>query len=64
MTLDPANTHVFLCGNPSMIGLPEESEGGETVFPSTVGVVQLLVERGFTLDQRKQRGNIHYEEYW
>jgi len=64
LTLDPSSTHVFLCGNPSMIGLPEEGEGGEPEYPETVGVVQLLAERGFTLDQRKQRGNIHYEEYW
>lgn len=61
--LDPENTHVFLCGNPSMIGLPEEIDG-KLVFPETVGVVQLLSERGFTLDHRKQRGNIHFEEYW
>lgn len=62
--LDPSNTHVFLCGNPSMIGLPEEGDGGEVIYPETVGVVQLLAERGFTLDHRKERGNVHYEEYW
>ena len=54
------DTHVFLCGNPSMIGLPEEDGS----FPEVTGVVELLTERGFTLDHRKQRGNIHYEEYW
>lgn len=64
VVLDPEHTHVFLCGNPSMIGLPEAGDDGERVFPETVGVVELLTERGFTLDQRKQRGNIHYEEYW
>ncbi len=63
VTLDQADTHVFLCGNPAMIGLPEEHEGAE-VFPEPVGVVQLLTERGFTLDRRKEPGNIHYEEYW
>lgn len=62
--LDPARTHVFLCGNPSMIGLPEEGEDGTLTYPEVEGVVQLLVERGFTLDHRKQRGNVHYEEYW
>lgn len=61
--LTPDNTHVFLCGNPAMIGLPE-GEGDEEHFPETVGVVQLLTERGFTLDRRNQPGNIHYEEYW
>ena len=61
--LDPLSTHVYLCGNPSMIGLPDEVDG-KLEFPPTVGVVQLLAERGFTLDRRKQPGNIHYEEYW
>lgn len=61
--LDPANTHVFLCGNPSMIGLPKSIDDN-MIFPETVGVCQLLNERGFTIDQRKQRGNVHYEEYW
>jgi len=62
--LDPARTHVFLCGNPSMIGLPDEGDDGAVTYPEVEGVVQLLAERGFTLDHRKQRGNVHYEEYW
>jgi ferredoxin--NADP+ reductase len=65
--LDPAATHVYLCGNPKMIGLPEKNrETGEVSFPRPPGVVELLTRRGFTLDQpaQKLRGNIHYEEYW
>ncbi len=61
--LDPAAAHVFLCGNPGMIGLPELGND-EPVFPEVVGMAQLLHERGFTLDRRKQPGNLHYEEYW
>ncbi len=64
ITLDPESTHVFLCGNPAMIGLPEDDGEGGEAFPETVGVVQLLSERGFTLDRRRSPGNIHYEEYW
>ncbi|MEM9203439.1 MAG: NAD(P)-binding domain-containing protein [Actinomycetota bacterium] len=60
VSLDPATTHVFMCGNPAMIGIPDE----HGAFPATTGVVELLVERGFTIDKRKQPGNIHYEEYW
>ncbi len=60
--LDPSRTHVYLCGNPSMIGLPLEEEGGQ--FPAGPGVVELLTQRGFTLAQRKAPGNIHVEEYW
>ena len=47
-----------------MIGLPEETADGSLAFPGTTGAVELLTERGFTLDRRKQPGNIHYEEYW
>ncbi|MDH3261872.1 MAG: hypothetical protein OEM84_13030 [Acidimicrobiia bacterium] len=61
--LDPATTQVFLCGNPKMIGLPEEYDGVER-FPDPVGAVELLTKRGFTLDRRRAPGNIHYEEYW
>ncbi len=61
--LDPERTDVFLCGNPSMIGLPEEVDG-QLRYPDTTGVVELLSQRGFTLDHRKQRGNVHFEEYW
>jgi ferredoxin/flavodoxin---NADP+ reductase len=59
----PEKCHVFLCGNPGMIGLPEIVDG-EPVFPETVGMTQLLHERGFTVDQRNSPGNLHYEEYW
>ncbi|MGH8916620.1 MAG: ferredoxin--NADP reductase [Acidimicrobiia bacterium] len=61
--LDPANTHVFLCGNPSMIGLPKWTDD-ELIFPETLGVCQQLHDRGFTIDHGKTRGNVHYEEYW
>ena len=61
--LDPARTHVFLCGNPAMIGLPKWSDDA-MVFPDTLGVCQQLHEKGFTIDHRKERGNVHYEEYW
>jgi ferredoxin--NADP+ reductase len=62
-SLDPLHTHVFLCGNPAMIGLPKWTDEGLD-FPETLGVCQQLHERGFTIDHRKDRGNVHYEEYW
>jgi ferredoxin--NADP+ reductase len=61
--LDPDDTHVFLCGNPSMIGLPKWEDDTPT-FPEPEGVCQLLHERGFTVDHLKTKGNVHYEEYW
>ena len=66
-SLDPARTHVFLCGNPKMIGVPEKDrQTGERVYPRPTGVVEILEQRGFKTDQPniKFKGNIHYEEYW
>jgi ferredoxin--NADP+ reductase len=65
--LDPARTHVFLCGNPKMIGVPDKDrETGRRVYPEPTGVVELLEARGFRSDQAnvKFRGNLHFEEYW
>jgi ferredoxin--NADP+ reductase len=61
--LDPANTHVFLCGNPAMIGLPKWNKD-EMTFPEVLGVCQILHDRGFKIDHLKDRGSVHYEEYW
>ncbi len=61
--LDPVGSQVYLCGNPAMIGLPEEHDG-ELRYPEPEGVIELLVEQGFTLNRRDEPGNVHYEEYW
>ncbi|MGC2241344.1 MAG: NAD(P)-binding domain-containing protein [Acidimicrobiia bacterium] len=61
--LDPRRSHVFLCGNPAMIGIPEQVDSS-VVYPKPQGVVELLTDRGFALDRRKEPGNIHVEEYW
>lgn len=63
ITLDPSNTHVFLCGNPSMIGVPNY-KGGEKTYPEPKGLVEILESRGFKADYRREKGNIHFEEYW
>ncbi len=64
--LDPARTHVYLCGNPKMIGVPvKDRETGARVYPSPTGVIEILEKRGFQADQgSKLKGNIHFEEYW
>jgi len=63
-TPNPKQTHVFLCGNPSMIGLPEKNEQGALVFPESKGMVELLSEQGYQLSTAKSPGNIHFEKYW
>jgi ferredoxin--NADP+ reductase len=65
--LDPASTHVYLCGNPLMIGVPTVNrETGERVYPQPRGVIEILEGRGFRISDPKAkiRGNIHFEEYW
>jgi ferredoxin--NADP+ reductase len=65
--LDPAMTHVFLCGNPKMIGIPEiDKATGEKVYPQPPGVIEILERRGFRVDDHKTktRGTIHFEKYW
>jgi len=64
LTLDPGTTHVFLCGNPAMVGLPRRDAEGKWAFPRPRGMVEVLTERGFQLDQPGQPGNIHVESYW
>lgn len=65
--LDPSKTHVYLCGNPKMIGVPiKDVKTGERAYPDPVGVIELLERRGFRVDNPalKIHGNIHFEEYW
>lgn len=65
--LDPRRTHVFLCGNPKMIGVPDKDrDTGQRIYPAPPGVIEILEKRGFQPDQPhlKVKGNIHYEEYW
>jgi ferredoxin--NADP+ reductase len=64
LQLIPGNTHVFLCGNPGMIGLSQHTHDAGWQFPKPPGVVELLTARGFTLDKPHVRGNIHVERYW
>ena len=60
--LNAKNTHVYMCGNPSMIGVPNYR--GEKTYPSPTGMVEILEKRCFKADYRKEKGNIHFEEYW
>jgi len=64
---DPSRTHVYLCGNPKMIGVPQKNkETGVREYPQPTGVIEILEQRGFTADNPTARvkGNVHFEEYW
>jgi ferredoxin--NADP+ reductase len=65
--LHPEATHVFLCGNPKMIGVPQrDKETGAVTHPQPPGVIEVLNRRGFVADvsAQKIKGNVHFEEYW
>ncbi|MFM8275114.1 MAG: ferredoxin--NADP reductase [Gemmata sp.] len=65
--LDPENTHVYLCGNPKMIGVPHRDHATEVItFPQPLGVIEVLDRRGLKADvaATKFKGNVHFEEYW
>jgi ferredoxin--NADP+ reductase len=64
LKLEPAHTHIYLCGNPAMIGLPKHLPNGTWEFPQPPGMIELLTTRGFSLDRPRTRGNIHVERYW
>lgn len=59
--LDPAVTHVFLCGNPDMIGyIAPDAE-----VPAKPGMLPLLRRAGFRDQIDADRvGGIRYEKYW
>ncbi len=66
--LSPANTHVFLCGNPAMIGYV--APGADP--PSTPGMLQVLAQAGFAEQHGSDQndsdpngaGTIRFEKYW
>ncbi len=60
----PEDTHIFLCGNPAMIGIPKVREGQKIWPGGKRGVIQIMEERGFTMDYARTKGNVHYEKYW
>mgnify|MGYP001209635430 CR=1 FL=1 len=64
LVLDSEKTHVYICGNPDMIGVPNYTREGEKSYPEITGMVELLESRGFKADHRRDKGNIHFEEYW
>jgi ferredoxin--NADP+ reductase len=59
-----AGVHVFLCGNPAMIGAPRQTYDIAQRFPRPMGMVEVLERRGLCIDRPHEPGNIHFEKYW
>ena len=64
LTLSPEECQVFLCGSPEMIGVPHRTHDPAKRYPEPIGMVEVLEERGFRVDQPHQPGNVHFEKYW
>jgi len=62
--IHPERTHVFACGNPAMIGIPQTDDDGSRIFPEPTGLIEMLEARGFRADAPRQPGNIHFEKFW
>lgn len=62
--LDPQRTQVYLCGNPAMIGVPLRTRDQTKRYPTPLGMVEVLENQGFHIDQPHHPGNIHFEKYW
>jgi len=62
--LNHPSVHVFLCGNPAMIGVPRQTHDLTQRYPQPIGMVEVLERRGLRVDQPHDPGNIHFEKYW
>ena len=64
-TICPQRHSFYLCGNPAMIGIPKRNALGERVYPSgAIGMVELLEKKGLMADEKKDKGEVHFEKYW
>jgi ferredoxin/flavodoxin---NADP+ reductase len=64
--IDSSKSHVFLCGNPNMIGIPKRNRvSNEYEFPIKGAMCEILMKNfNMTPFRPKLGGNIHYEKYW
>lgn len=63
LPLDPARAHVYLCGNPEMIGA-RHAEPATPVLALPGSMLDLLFQRGFRFAGDGLEGNVHFERYW
>ena len=63
ISLDPLHAHVFLCGNPTMIGISRKSAASERVAEPE-SMLDIFLTRGFLPDRPNLPGTVHFERYW
>jgi ferredoxin--NADP+ reductase len=59
-----SGVHIYLCGNPAMIGAPRHTSEVTQRYSQPLGMVELLEGRGLRIDRPHEPGNIHFEKYW
>lgn len=59
--LDPKRCHVFLCGNPGMVGR-WRLDNGRRVYPQPAGMIELLERRGYRVEP-PIGVHVHFERY-
>jgi ferredoxin--NADP+ reductase len=64
IALRPGGLHVFLCGNPEMIGVPHHTYDLSRRYPTPRGMIEILERRGLAIDRPDAPGSIHFEKYW
>ena len=65
LQLTPEKSHVFLCGNPAMIGVPHYDKEGKPFFDEAGGCVELLCDNyNLNIHHGHTPGQIYFEKYW
>lgn len=62
-SLKAENSHVFLCGDPQMIGAPQKLGAWSYEYPD-YGLMRIFEQYRFKAATRFQTGNISFESYW
>ena len=47
-----------------MIGVSKREKDGTYAFPDPLGMLETLVENGFSLENPGTPGKVHFERYW
>ena len=61
--LNCKSSHMFLSGDPAMIGAPKK-KGKWEYEHSISGIIPILTSYGFEVSTRFKPGNVEYECYW
>lgn len=61
--LSPGTSHIYLCGDPAMIGAPGKM-GAWSYETAAGGVIPEIEKRGFSVKTKFKEGNISHEAYW